>query len=251
MGYPVIFVHGIGASASVWRKFDIPAHRAFHLSFSSHFSSPPKQVAELARFIDDVLRQTGEEKVILVCHSMGGLVARNYLAGAEHPLKVVKLVLLSVPNLGVPGLRFNWAPAALIVIGFLGYQYVWPLLLCMLGALIELASLSRHVLLLSPGAWAMRPGSRFFRQLNTIRMPTGVKYVAVLSDTRYLPHRLVNVLLFREGGDGAVPLSSQKLSQKCVPNFSGLDYSELMTDLPHFRQPKRAQVEITKAVEMG
>jgi hypothetical protein len=58
-------------------------------------------------------------------------------------------------------------------------------------------------------------------------------------------------LLFREGGDGAVALSSQKLSEKCVPNFSRIDYKELYVDLPHFAIPKKAHSAIREAVEMS
>jgi pimeloyl-ACP methyl ester carboxylesterase len=239
MGSPVIFVHGIGASASVWKKFDIPDHAVFYISFSNRFADPARQVPELKEFINKVLEQTKEKKTILVCHSMGGLVARKYMADHRDSHRVEKLILLSVPNLGSVGLWFNWLPFALIVLGLIGYTFLWPLLLSLIGLCWELISLSRGVLLLSPAAWAMRPGSLFLRELNSKETPGDVKYVSVLSDTRDLPHRLVNLFLFREGGDGAVPLSSQKLSVRCVPNFEKIDYSEERIALPHFAIPKR------------
>ena len=249
MGNPVIFVHGIGASDSVWERFDIPDHPAFYISFSNRFANPSSQVPELAEFIDRVLRQTKQEKVILVSHSMGGLVARKYLADHRDSHKIEKLILLSVPNLGSIGLSTNWFPLALIILGFWGYKYIWPLMLCMIGASWELISISRGVLLLSPGAWAMRPGSQFLRELNSKEMPEDVKCISILSDTKDLPHRLVNLFFFREGGDGAVPLYSQRLSSSCVPNFSKLDYSEMTIDLPHFAIPKRAGAALIKALE--
>jgi len=184
----------------------------------------------------------------LVCHSMGGLVARKYLADFKDSCKVEKLILLSTPNLGSLGLSFNWIPLLLIVLGFSGFKYIWPLLLLFLGLVLEVISFLRGVLLLSPAAWAMRPGSEFLRRLNSEQMPEDIKYISILSTTARLPHRLVNFLLFREEGDGAVPLSSQKLSNRCVPNFSNLDYSELHTDLPHFVIPKRIEPEVTRAI---
>ncbi|MDO8570440.1 MAG: PQQ-binding-like beta-propeller repeat protein, partial [Candidatus Daviesbacteria bacterium] len=50
--------------------------------------------------IDAIKTQTGAAKVDLVAHSMGGLVARNYIADANKAGKVRKLINLSTPHLG-------------------------------------------------------------------------------------------------------------------------------------------------------
>ncbi|MDO8570941.1 MAG: hypothetical protein Q7R97_05135 [Candidatus Daviesbacteria bacterium] len=50
--------------------------------------------------IDAVKTQTGATKVDIVAHSMGGLVARNYIADATKAGKVRKLINLGVPHLG-------------------------------------------------------------------------------------------------------------------------------------------------------
>lgn len=248
MGYPVIFVHGVGARGSIWKKFDIPDHPLFYISFLDRFAHPSAQVPELADFINEVLQKTKQEKVVLVCHSMGGLVARKYLTEFKDSHRVENLVLLSVPNLGSSGLSFSWLPILLIILGAITYQYVWPLLLCLIGFIWEIVSYLQGVNLLAPSAWAMQPNSRFLRELNSMEMPEDVKYVSILSDTRVFPHLLVNLLLFSEGGDGAVPLSSQKLSKRCVPNFEKLNYSELHINLPHFAIPSRIQPEIIKTI---
>jgi len=249
MGYPLIFVHGIGASETIWKRKHISGHSDFYISFSNRFADPADQVPELAEFINGVLQKTGEKKIILVCHSMGGLVARKYLEDNKEDHRVEKLVLLSTPNLGSIGLSFNWLPLLLIILGLSGFKFVWPVLLSLLGLLWELISLSRGVLLLSPAVWAMRPGSDFLKELNSKKMPEDIKYISVLSDTKFLPHRLMNLLLFREGGDGAVALSSQKLSEKCAPNFSRINYQEIRVNLPHFAIPKKAQSAIREAIE--
>lgn len=207
MGLPIIFVHGIGASASQWGKFDIPGHPVFYISFSNRFADPSSQVPELTKFIDNVLQKTNQEKIILVCHSMGGLVARKYLADNRYSHKVDKLILLSAPNRGTVWFSFNLLP-------------------------------------ISPAAWAMRPNSRFVRDLKAVDMPEDVKYVSVLSDTKVFPYRFFNIFLFREGGDGAIPLSSQKLSAKSVPNFSKINYSEYRIDLPHFAIPRKIDPQL-------
>lgn len=211
----------------------------YYLSFSNRFAHPESQVAELKLEIDRILRTERKDRATLVCHSMGGLVARKYLVSYSRDHHVEKLILLSTPNLGSFGLSFNWLPAFLIIIGLLGSVWIWPLILALIGLIWELVSYFRGVLLLSPAAWAMRPDSGFLKELNSKELPTDVKYVVILSDTGDWPHHLVNLLLFREGGDGAVPLSSQKLSHRCVPNFSELDYHEARINLPHFDIPRR------------
>ncbi|MBN1274712.1 alpha/beta fold hydrolase [Candidatus Woesearchaeota archaeon] len=56
----------------------------------------------LKEAVDTVREKTGSEEVIIVAHSMGGLVAREYLSlfGDEH---VSKLITLGTPNHGVQG----------------------------------------------------------------------------------------------------------------------------------------------------
>jgi len=249
---PVLFVHGIGATGNIWKKVAIPGRISYFLSFSNRFAHPQNQVPELKSEIDRVLRIEGKDKVILVCHSMGGLVARRYLADNFTSHRVEKLILLSAPNQGSIALSFNWFPMELIAVGLLGSwlaSRIWPLMLTLIGLAWEAVAYLRGVLLLSPAGWSMQPNSKFLKELNTQKLPTDIKYIAILSDTNGLPHRLVNLFLFREGGDGAVPISSQRLSLKSVPNFSGLNYSELKVDLPHFAIPRRAEEAVLRALE--
>lgn len=56
----------------------------------------------LKELIDTTLSQTNSNKVILVAHSMGGLVARNYI-NIFGENKVEKLILISTPNKGISG----------------------------------------------------------------------------------------------------------------------------------------------------
>lgn len=58
--------------------------------------------ADLARYVDDVLRATGAEKVDLAGHSMGGLVSRSYLSFHEGASKVERLLLAASPIEGIP-----------------------------------------------------------------------------------------------------------------------------------------------------
>jgi len=50
--------------------------------------------------IEEIKWKTGYNKVNLVCHSMGGLVARSYIQSEHYLYDVDKLILLCTPNAG-------------------------------------------------------------------------------------------------------------------------------------------------------
>lgn len=63
-----------------------------------------KDIRETKESLDNLIetakQQSGIQKVNIVAHSMGGLVARNYIADTEKAQKVNKLINLGVPHLG-------------------------------------------------------------------------------------------------------------------------------------------------------
>jgi pimeloyl-ACP methyl ester carboxylesterase len=67
--------------------------------------------AQLAHKVDDVLARTKASKVVLVSHSMGGLVARDYVVRGGAP-KVKATISLATPWLGAPmayrALEYGW-----------------------------------------------------------------------------------------------------------------------------------------------
>ncbi len=61
---------------------------------------------DLDTLINQALQKSGQSKVNIVAHSMGGLVARYYITDDSKALKVNKLIELGVPHLGsVNGLK--------------------------------------------------------------------------------------------------------------------------------------------------
>lgn len=54
----------------------------------------------LDSLVEEAKQKSGMSKVNIVAHSMGGLVARNYISNAERASKVSKLIELGVPHLG-------------------------------------------------------------------------------------------------------------------------------------------------------
>ncbi len=58
--------------------------------------------ALLDRYVDQVRQETGAPQVILVGHSMGGLVAREYTADPQRAAKVEKVISVGSPYWGAP-----------------------------------------------------------------------------------------------------------------------------------------------------
>lgn len=100
---PVLLVHGYGCSRGIWRtqraRLEAAGHVVATITLMPPFGHIDEMVPLLARRIDDVLAQTRADKLVLVGHSMGGLVCRDYLA--EHGGdKVAGLITLATPHQG-------------------------------------------------------------------------------------------------------------------------------------------------------
>lgn len=108
--YPIVMIHGLtGAKSMVglieyW--YGIPAKlkkngndQVFVATVSS-FAGEDIRVAQIEKFIEDVLRQTGATKVNLIGHSQGGFTARGY--AALHPDKVASITAVATPHHGAP-----------------------------------------------------------------------------------------------------------------------------------------------------
>lgn len=58
--------------------------------------------------IEKAKKESGKEKVNLVSHSMGGLVARSYVQGDQYKNDVDKLIMFGTPNAGSASAYFFW-----------------------------------------------------------------------------------------------------------------------------------------------
>ena len=100
---PLLLVHGYGCSRGVWwflrRRFEAAGHVVATVSLAPPYTSIGKLVPQLAQRVDEVCQATGADQVILVAHSMGGLVCRSYLArhGRE---RVARLITIASPHSG-------------------------------------------------------------------------------------------------------------------------------------------------------
>ena len=118
---PIVLVHGWnGANILDWScgqvnpdtyfaDIDTQLRNAgYHVGYASLMSStcytPPieQNVARLKRAIEDAKAATNQPRVILIAHSMGGLVARAYIESDGYADDVSELFTFGTPHLGVP-----------------------------------------------------------------------------------------------------------------------------------------------------
>ena len=99
----VLLVHGYGCSRGVWwwwrRRLEAAGHVVATVSLNPPWADIDALAGVLAARIREVQAATGAQEVLLIGHSMGGLVSRAYLKdnpGARVPL----LMTLATPHRG-------------------------------------------------------------------------------------------------------------------------------------------------------
>lgn len=63
----------------------------------------------LVPLVKKVKEITGAKKINLICHSMGGIVARSYIASRFYQGDIDKLIMIGTPNLGSVNAYFFWS----------------------------------------------------------------------------------------------------------------------------------------------
>ena len=100
---PVLAVHGYLSNRGMMRPLVNAMDRAgaevHTLNFRGLFGSIEPLVDQLETEVARLLAASGHRQVVLVCHSMGGLVARAWLA-RHGPERVARLVTVASPHHG-------------------------------------------------------------------------------------------------------------------------------------------------------
>ena len=135
---PLLFVPGLGGSFNLpvlldWRAptldgWQFPPFLDYGRTFLNMFTSAGytrdrdlfvafydwrKSVNDSARlylapWIDRARRLAGADQVVLVAHSMGGLVARSYIQSSGYRGDVARLITLGTPHRGAPEAYYIW-----------------------------------------------------------------------------------------------------------------------------------------------
>ena len=112
---PLLLIHGYGCSRAVWwwqrRRLEAAGWSVATINLEPLYTSIDNYVEPLARRIDEVLAQSGAPQLILIGHSMGGLVARAYLR-RHGTARVRLLVTLGTPHGGSELARFGVGESA-------------------------------------------------------------------------------------------------------------------------------------------
>jgi len=101
---PVLLLHGVLCNAGVWRPFmqwlaQRGVEPVYTLSYGPPLASIERFAEQMASTVDAIRAQTGADQVIVVAHSMGGLVARAYLRRFD-PTAVGRLITIATPHEG-------------------------------------------------------------------------------------------------------------------------------------------------------
>jgi triacylglycerol lipase len=108
---PVLMVHGYGCNSGYWHTMSraLTGARITHYAVDLEpvFGDIDSFVPALEQAASRVLRETGAPRLIVLAHSMGGLVARAWLL--EHgPDKVARIITLGTPHRGTALANYGW-----------------------------------------------------------------------------------------------------------------------------------------------
>lgn len=103
-GTPILLVHGYFSNRGMWVKFRQRLVAAglgpvYAITLEPPMASIDLLAEQLSRRIDEVCRATGADKIVVVAHSMGGLVARAYMA-RRGSANILSFITLGSPHHG-------------------------------------------------------------------------------------------------------------------------------------------------------
>ena len=103
LGLPVLLVHGYGCNSGYWQAMSkvLSAARISHhaVTLEPVFGSIDDYLQTLHLAVQSLLAESGQTRIILIGHSMGGLACRAYLRsyGTE---RIAKVITIGTPHLG-------------------------------------------------------------------------------------------------------------------------------------------------------
>jgi triacylglycerol lipase len=106
---PVLLIHGFFCNQAMWlplaKRLADAGHATAAVNLEPPHASIDDYVPQIANAVAQLRRRTGAPSVALVCHSMGGLVARAYLR-RHGDAGIASVVTLGSPHRGTVHARF-------------------------------------------------------------------------------------------------------------------------------------------------
>ncbi len=108
-GMPVLLVHGYFSNRGIWWRFrrhlkatDVGSRLGpiYTISLAPLWGGLDEMAVSLSTKIDAICHETGHDQCIVVAHSMGGLVARAYMATSTVGSRVARFITLGSPHGG-------------------------------------------------------------------------------------------------------------------------------------------------------
>jgi triacylglycerol lipase len=100
---PVLLLHGFFCNRGLWHSFAGQLAQRGHLCLGINlepvWASIDDYVPSITKAIDQLIEQTGQQKIAVVAHSMGGLAIRAYIRQYGNE-KIARVVTLGAPHQG-------------------------------------------------------------------------------------------------------------------------------------------------------
>ena len=164
VGTPILLLHGLADNHSIFTLMRRGLlRRGFSRVFAMNYSVRTRDVrtaaAQLAEEVEAIVEETGYERIHIVAHSLGGVVARYYVTRLGGDERVHTLATLGSPHTGT------------------------------LAAYLLPTSLTRQ----------LRPGSGLMQELNQRAPGCRTRVIAIWSDTDEAVVPAVNASLHQDG----------------------------------------------------
>ena len=110
---PVLLIHGLACNRGNWfwfrRQLEQRGFRVYTVDCTPPFTRIASYAPQIAQAVDEILKDTGAEQLVIVGHSMGGLVARTYL-DQFGSARIAHVITLGAPHLGTWITRLGFSP---------------------------------------------------------------------------------------------------------------------------------------------